>query len=51
MPRKKRQWYEGANLHIIARGNHRSDSNLSRQASFGSTPGENRICQVQVVKL
>ena len=24
MPRKKREWYQGAKLHVIARGNHRS---------------------------
>ena len=39
MPRKKRQWCEGANLHVISRGNHISDSKPSlRQASQGYDP-------------
>ncbi len=25
MPRKKHEWYIGAKLHVIARGNHRND--------------------------
>lgn len=25
MPRKKHEWYIGATLHVIARGNHRND--------------------------
>ncbi|QAT41030.1 hypothetical protein [Clostridium sp. JN-9] len=25
MPRKKHEWYPGAKLHVIARGNHRND--------------------------
>ena len=25
MPRKKHEWFPGAKLHVIARGNHRND--------------------------